>query len=139
MDPIAAISGANATAATQPSSLGGLGSGAFLQLLVAQLRYQNPLSPTDGAEFMAQTAQFSTVETLQSISNTQQRLIGLQQVGIALDMVGHEVSAIDNTGATITGQVDGVRFGADGPILNVDGHDIYLDNIVNVVEQDPAT
>ncbi len=34
----------------------------FLQLLVAQLKYQNPDSPADGAQFVAQLAQFSTLE-----------------------------------------------------------------------------
>ena len=40
---------------------------AFLKLLVAQIRNQNPLDPTDGAEFLAQLAQFSQVEQLVEI------------------------------------------------------------------------
>ena len=34
----------------------------FLQLLVAQLKNQNPLNPADGTQFVAQLAQFSTLE-----------------------------------------------------------------------------
>ena len=39
----------------------------FLQLLVAQLRGQNPLDPLDGTQFVTQLAQFSSVEELTSI------------------------------------------------------------------------
>src|ERR1700741_3611654 len=43
------------------------GKDTFLKLLVAQLRFQNPLSPKDGSEFLAQTAQFTIVEKLNEI------------------------------------------------------------------------
>lgn len=137
MDPIAAISGvSNSAAGGEAAALGRLDSDAFLQLLVAQLRYQNPLSPTDGAEFMAQTAQFTTVETLKAIADIQQRLIGLQQVDVALGMVGHEVTAVDTAGRTVAGEVDAVRFGADGPILDVGGAEVRLDDVIGVEDGD---
>lgn len=135
MDPISQVGASQATSGVAAqSSLGSLGKDAFLQLLVAQLKYQNPLSPTDGSEFMAQTAQFTTVETLQSIADSQQRLMGLQQVGIALGMVGHEVTALDAAGAAVSGEVDSVRFGADGPILNISGSEVRLENIVSITD-----
>ena len=40
----------------------------FLKLLVSQIKNQNPLSPTDGVQFLSQLAQFSQVEQLQNIS-----------------------------------------------------------------------
>ena len=40
----------------------------FLKLLVSQIKNQNPLSPTDGTQFLSQLAQFSQVEQLQNIS-----------------------------------------------------------------------
>jgi len=42
---------------------------AFLQLLVAQLKNQDPLNPADGVEFLAQLAQFSALEQLMGIRN----------------------------------------------------------------------
>lgn len=41
---------------------------AFLQMLVAQLKNQDPMSPMDNQDFLAQMAQFSTVEELQNMS-----------------------------------------------------------------------
>jgi flagellar basal-body rod modification protein FlgD len=48
----------------------GLGKDAFLKLLVAQLRNQNPLNPLQGTDFIAQTAQFSSLEQLQQINQS---------------------------------------------------------------------
>jgi flagellar basal-body rod modification protein FlgD len=49
---------------------GSMGKDAFLKLLVAQLKNQDPLSPQDGKEMAAQLAQFSSVEQLQSMNET---------------------------------------------------------------------
>lgn len=48
----------------------GLGKDAFLKLMVAQLRNQDPLNPAHGADFIAQTAQFSSLEQLQNINKS---------------------------------------------------------------------
>ena len=65
------------TAATPPSAGGPapqrsaeLGRDEFLQLFVAQLRDQDPTSPQDGHEFVAQLAQFSSVEQLSNLSGS---------------------------------------------------------------------
>ena len=118
----------------ESSALGQLGTDAFLKLLVAQLRYQNPMQPGDGTEMLQQTAQFTTVETLQAISETNQQLMGLTQVSLAMSSVGKSVSAIDVDGGTVYGTVHGVRFTADGPYLNVDGNEIPLDNVLTVAQ-----
>ncbi|WP_412069067.1 flagellar hook assembly protein FlgD [Rubrivirga sp. IMCC43871] len=62
------------TSASTAGALGGpdLGRDEFLQLLVAQLRNQDPTNPQDGHEFAAQLAQFSTVEQLTSINESVQ-------------------------------------------------------------------
>jgi flagellar hook assembly protein FlgD len=58
--------------ANAPSS--STGQDAFLQLLVAQVRNQNPLSPTDGTQFVAQLAQFSSLEQLTAIRGELEQL-----------------------------------------------------------------
>jgi flagellar basal-body rod modification protein FlgD len=46
----------------------------FLKLLIAQLKGQNPLDPKDGSEFVAQLAQFSSLEELINIRTTLESL-----------------------------------------------------------------
>lgn len=132
------ITGTEATqaASATASTLGGLDSDAFLQLLVAQLKYQNPMEPTDGTQFLQQTAQFTQVETLQTLADTQQQLMNLTQFSLAVGLTGKTVSAIDANGASVTGEVGGVRFTVDGPELEIG--DRWLP-IASVVEVEPAS
>lgn len=113
------------------SSLGGLGGEAFLQLLVAQLRYQNPMDPTDGTQFLQQTAQFTQVETLQTLADTQQQLMSLSQFSLAVGLSGKTVEALTADG-TITGEVSGVRFTADGAELEVGTTWVPISHVVGV-------
>ena len=130
---IEAVGSATTATATTESSLGQLDSDAFLKLLVAQMKYQNPLAPSDASAMLEQTAQFTTVETLQAISETNQALLGFQQTTLAMGTVGKEVNAFSLYGDAVTGVVETVRFTADGPMLELDsGIEIPLANVVEV-------
>ena len=58
---------AGTTGALAPAKTDQLGREAFLNLLVTQLQHQNPLEPQADGEFLAQLAQFSSLESLQEI------------------------------------------------------------------------
>jgi len=88
IQPIAASTPAAAgtpasTASTNPSSLAS--QSVFLQLLVAQLKNQDPQNPADGMAFVTQLAQFSTLEQdTQSANDLNQILKGMQTLTAAL-------------------------------------------------------
>ncbi len=128
--------------APPPASSGGLGAldaDVFLQLMLAQLRYQNPLEPTDTSAMMQQTAQFTMVETLQAISENQQQLMNMSQLSTALAMVGKQVEAIGFDGLPTAGLVSGIRFSVDGAILEMEnGADVPLVNVLSVTEAPDA-
>lgn len=122
---------ASAAAAAPPtagsSALMGLGGEDFLQLLVAQLRYQSPLAPSDPTALFQQTGQMAQVEMLQQVSAIQQQLLGLEQTAIASSLIGKEITATANDGSEIVGVVDAVRFSATGPVLVVGGTEVAVD------------
>src|SRR5574337_779988 len=77
------ITNGSAVSAQSPQSAGaatgaaldkGLGKDAFMKLLVAQLRNQDPLNPLQGTDFIAQTAQFTSLEQLQQINQSLAKL-----------------------------------------------------------------
>jgi flagellar basal-body rod modification protein FlgD len=78
MEPITSTSAIDTAAANPQKDRADNQKSQFLQLLVAQLKAQNPLDPMDGSEFVAQLAQFSSLEELinirGSIDNVQQLL-----------------------------------------------------------------
>src|SRR5437764_3492349 len=127
---IAATNGAPTTA--KPTGTGALDGNTFLQLLVAQLKYQNPLSPTDPTQFMSQTAQFTEVEKLQMIADQSTKLLASQQSSEATGMLGQQIVAAGPDGNDITGIVTGMRLTSTGPILKVNGTDIALSAIKEV-------
>jgi flagellar basal-body rod modification protein FlgD len=69
-----------------------LGSQDFLRLLIEQLRNQNPLDPVGGTDFLAQTAQFSSVENLNQVNTNISQLLTLQQVTQASGLIGKRIS-----------------------------------------------
>ena len=106
----------------------------FLQLLVAQMRYQDPSNPTDSSEFLAQTAQFTALEKMQAVADQTQQLVALQTAFGAGGMVGKNVSYADATGATLTGVISGVRFDAAGPVFTIGGKDVPLGLVKSIGE-----
>ena len=121
----------------------------FLQLLVAQMRYQDPMNPTDSSEFLAQSAQFNALEKMSQVAEQTQQLVNLQVAFGAGAMVGQTVTFGREDGTVGTGTVSSVRFESTGPVLLVAGEEISLAAVQTVAHggadtvtppaSDPAT
>jgi flagellar basal-body rod modification protein FlgD len=96
---------------------GAMDKEAFLQLLVAQMKHQDPLSPLEGTEYVAQLAQFTQVEQAMNQARSLE-LLSLQLTGIAsneaVSLIGKEVTVRGNSIA-----FDGTN--ATGFSVNLDG------------------
>ena len=88
-------SGTGSTAKTK-SAEDAMGKDAFLKLLVTQLENQDPLNPTDNTEFVAQLAQFSSLEGIQNLNTSLGGMKGsmeaLQKYGSA-SLIGKNAKA----------------------------------------------
>jgi flagellar basal-body rod modification protein FlgD len=132
---INAISGVEVATGAQQSinDSGGLDKDAFLQLLVAQIRYQNPLEPLDGQEYLAQTAQFTMVESIEKLAEAQAESLSFHRATLSAQMLGNTVSGYDAaTGQPISGTVNGVMFNAGSPQLLVDGQTVDMSSITDI-------
>jgi flagellar basal-body rod modification protein FlgD len=125
-------------AAAKPG--GELGKDAFLKLLVAQLKYQDPSNPMDNTEFLAQTAQFTTVEKLTDLATAEQNLLNAQlQLG-ASNLIGRTVSYTDQDGKVQSGVVTSAKFFTGGPpTLHVGNTDIALASVTEVAQASAPT
>jgi flagellar basal-body rod modification protein FlgD len=121
---------ANAAPAVAPGNE--MGKDTFLKLLVAQLKYQNPLSPTDGTEFMAQTAQFTVVEKLDELSKQNAELLSANRALGASGLIGKSVVTTGLDGSDVVGTVTGVRFDAGGPVLLTGDTEVSLTAVKEV-------
>lgn len=121
---LGAVTPATTTAST--SGVGALGPDAFMNLLIAQMRYQDPLAPSDPSAMMQQTSMLAQTEMLLQVAEAQQQLLGLTQASIAGDLVGTEITATRADGSSLVGVVDAVRFTTQGPMLVVADEEIAL-------------
>jgi len=124
----------DATRTTQPTRepTDTLGKDAFMKLLVAQLKYQNPLEPSDPSQFMAQTAQFTMVEKLEELAKQGAEGALAQRLSTASALVGKQVTWQDAAGAVQSGVVASARLTEDGTMLRVGAVDVPLDAVDSV-------
>jgi flagellar basal-body rod modification protein FlgD len=118
-----------ATNQTDPQTIG---KDTLLKLLVAQLKYQNPMEPVDSSQFMAQTAQFTMVEKLQAMAAQTDALVAGEASQRAAGLLGREVTYVDAEGGEQTGVVTGTRFGSDGPVLLLGTTELSLGDVREV-------
>ena len=116
---------------TSKASNDGMDKEAFLQLLVAQMKYQDPLQPTSNTEYIAQYAQFSQVEQMQNMATS----VDLQR---ASSLVGQEVyvKTTSSSGETqyVQGKVDYVVYENGKAYLSINESLYSLDDLDTVAD-----
>ncbi len=128
---------------------------AFMKLLVAQLKYQDPTKPADTGQLMQQTATLSMVERINEMAQSAEAMVkasealaasnevitksyatmaAQQQMSSAVQLVGRTVTYVnpDDPKKPLEGAVESVRFDASGPILVVAGKDVPLAAVLTV-------
>lgn len=129
LDPtnFAGSSGAKTTDAQSNT----LDKDAFLKLLVAQLKYQDPMKPSSSEEFIATTAQFTMVEKLDQLTEQGKSTALVSSLTTASAMVGRSVSAIQD-GAPVEAVVLRSKLVSGEVVLDTDKGVVHLNEIVSV-------
>ncbi len=107
---------------------------AFLQLLVTQMKYQDPLEPTDNTEYVSQLATFSELEEMQNMTSAMDMSRATSLVGL---FVTFKLTN-ENTGITSLtgGKVDYVVVENNKAYLNIDGENYSVDDLDSIVDKD---
>ena len=115
-----------------------LGQADFLKLLVAQLRYQDPMNPMEDKEFIAQMAQFNALEEMRGLNKSFAAMSDFNQLTQASSLLGKTV-AIRTDDEHFAGIVDEVRR-IDGEVaVLVNGKTYALDTIQQVADPQALT
>jgi flagellar basal-body rod modification protein FlgD len=104
----------------------------FLKILVTQLQHQDPTSPMQDKEFIAQMAQFSSLEQMTNMSSGFQKLSGLLASSEATGYLGKNVEIRDGENL-VTGLVERIVRG-DAPLIGVGGRFYDLSQVESVLE-----
>ncbi|SEK92919.1 flagellar basal-body rod modification protein FlgD [Roseateles sp. YR242] len=114
MDSIGAVS----STATTTLQANGLGMEDFLKILLTQLTFQDPLKPMDNQEFMAQMAQFTSLEQTQQLNTKLDALLSTQGALQSVGLIGRTVDVTTESG-TVTGTVASLSLAGDSPLISV--------------------
>ncbi len=104
-----------------------LGKDDFLKILITQLQNQDPTAPVEDKEFIAQMAQFSTLEQMTEMSDSFTSLSNSFGMSQALTMLGRQVEIVDGE-TIISGIVDGVQGNPSTQVM-VQGRYYELDQV----------
>src|SRR3569623_2013252 len=108
-------SGTQSTSATTSTGSSNMVSyNTFLQLLIAEMKNQDPTNPTDTAQYMSQFAQLSSVEQAMQTNSKLDSLLSSQSLSQADGLIGKNVSFTDSAGATFPGQVASISINSNG-------------------------
>lgn len=108
-----------------------LGRDAFLKLLVAQLKNQDPLNPVDNQQFVAQLAQLQSLEELRSLGEALRVMADLMVASQAGGMLGRRVRAMTSWGE-VNGFVESLRLEHGRILLSTDAGEVDLQDVVEV-------
>jgi flagellar basal-body rod modification protein FlgD len=111
-----------------------LGKDDFLKLLITQLSYQDPTAPMQDKEFIAQMAQFSSLEQMTSIAGEFNRLTNLIAGSEATGSLGRSVELFEGE-HVVQGVVKAVTRGDGGPQILVNGNYYAWDQVSRVFEE----
>jgi flagellar basal-body rod modification protein FlgD len=112
--------GSTATGSTTNTSTNTVDYNTFLQLLIAEMKNQDPTNPTDTSQYMSQFAQLSTVEQAMQTNTKLDALLSSSALSQADGLIGRTASFTDSTGATVTGKIASVSINTDGSIATLD-------------------
>ena len=120
---------ASATSATASSQVS---QNQFLQLMITQLKSQNPLEPTDNGQMLAQLAQFSTLSGMEQLNSSFGDMLTLQEITQGTGLIGKKINYNDAAGKATSGSVKSVEITNGALALKVGSDSVSLSQVTGV-------
>ncbi len=116
-----AAAATSTTAGTTGNAASTLGQADFLKLLTVQLQQQDPMKPMDDSAFIAQMAQFSSLQQMTTLNTGMQNLRNDAQLGSATNLIGAQVTVATSNNSKVSGVVSGVSQTSTGAEVTING------------------
>ncbi|KQQ96168.1 flagellar hook assembly protein FlgD [Massilia sp. Leaf139] len=112
---ISTISAAGTNPAGQSSNIG---IQDFLKILTTQLNNQDPLKPMDNQDFVAQIAQFATLEQSRQLNSKLESMLSLQGSTQSVGLLGKKVD-VEFNGSVLSGDVTALSLASGQPVMTI--------------------
>ena len=97
------------------------------------MQNQNPLEPQKDTEFIAQLAQFDTLNQMRELNQAITVMRGLAELSQTSALIGKQIQAVGSNGEQVNGIVNSVSMVHGLPMLDVNGTSVDLYNVVKVM------
>jgi flagellar basal-body rod modification protein FlgD len=104
----------------------------FMQLLIAELKNQDPEAPTSQAEMTSQISSMAMVDGMNGLNASFSDVLKLQQLLSGEQMIGHEVQYRQGS-QTLSGLVQAVAIANGSATLTVDGQSVPVDQVTKIL------
>jgi flagellar basal-body rod modification protein FlgD len=134
---VTSTSSINSNSPTSTDTLSGLTTQVmsqqdFLKLLVAQMTAQDPLNPMTNQDLLAQTVQFSTLQSNTDLQNTLTQMQTGQNLAQADSLLGRQVALQVDSNTTTQGTVSGIDVSSGTPMIVVNGVSYNLSQVLSI-------
>ena len=109
-----------------------LNSSQYMELLLTELKNQNPMQPMKNTEMMTQFSELTTARAMGEMEDSFAEVLKMQKLSGSVNLLGRRIR-YDDGEQNGSGTVESVSRSDDGPRLVVDGRSIDLDSVVRVV------
>ncbi len=137
---VAGANGAGGVAAPPGAGEGnfrGLDPDAFFNLLIAELKNQDPLNPLDNTQLLQQVATIREVGVSMQLNETLQAVMFGQQITSAASLLGKTVRGLTDAGDEVTGTVDRITIEEEKVLLHVGQEQVRLNNVAEILPDAP--
>ncbi len=104
----------------------------FMDLMVAQMKYQDPMNPADTSTMLTQNATFTQVQAVQEMQKEMGLVLSSQLASSTVAMIGKNVSWVGADGTLKSGTATGTVYTPSGPVLMVGDEQVPIASIAGV-------
>ena len=111
----------------------------FITMMVTQLQNQDPLQPEQSDQILSQMSQIGQLETNTQLQTSLQTMMTQSQIGAAGNLIGKQVTGLNDTGTQVQGLVDSVKVTSSGIYLELDnGKELQMSNVTTIAPASPT-
>ncbi len=112
----------------------------FINMMITQLKNQDPLEPAKNEELLAQMSQIGQLQSSTTLQESLKSMVSQNQIGAAANMMGKKVKGLDGSGNPVNGTVSSVKVTDDGVNLELDsGYTLAMSNVTEIANGTAAS
>ena len=123
---------AGSSSSATSSGLAGITPDDFLQMLITELKNQDPMNPTNSDQIMQQISQIRNIQATSDLTTSLNSVVLGQSLATAGSLIGRQIEGLASNGTQVSGAVSSVSIKNGTPEVNVGGQTLGLSNITSV-------